>query len=119
LVRDQLFVHVGGGVIVAERLRLSFNLPVLAYTAGEQGRLGIVTYVPPSKATIGDLRVGADVRLAGQFGDPFTMALGVQVQIPTGDRDQYASDGKVRVVPRLLGAGEIGPFVYALKIGAQ
>jgi OmpA-OmpF porin, OOP family len=119
LVSDQLFVNVGGGVILANRLRLSANVPIAAYEAGEQGTLNGTTYVPPSSASIGDIRLGADVRLVGEFGDPFTAALGVQVHLPTGKQSDYTGDGKVRVVPRLLGAGEVGAFSYAVKLGLQ
>src|SRR5689334_8992168 len=33
IVSDQLFVHVGGGIILADRFRLSVNLPIAAYQA--------------------------------------------------------------------------------------
>jgi outer membrane protein OmpA-like peptidoglycan-associated protein len=119
LVKDQVFVHLGASIILGNRFRLSANFPVAAHEAGEQGTLGATTYVPPSSAGIGDLRLGADARLLGQFGEPFTLALGVEVHAPTGSQDDYTGDGKVRLTPRLLGAGEIGPFVYALKFGVQ
>ena len=77
LVKDQLFLHVGGGVIVANRFRFSASLPIAAYEAGEQGTLGTTTYVPPSSASIGDLRLGADARLVGELGNPITLAIGV------------------------------------------
>jgi outer membrane protein OmpA-like peptidoglycan-associated protein len=119
LIKDQLFLHVGGGIILAERLRLSVNLPIAAYQQGTQGTIGATTYRPPTETSVGDLRVGADLRLFGTYGDAFTTALGVQVHVPTGTQADYTGDGKVRIVPRLLGAGEIGPFAYALKVGMQ
>jgi outer membrane protein OmpA-like peptidoglycan-associated protein len=119
LIKDQLFLHVGGGIILAERLRLAVNLPVAVHQQGARGTVGTATYVPPDQASVGDLRVGADLRLFGEYGGAFTTALGVQVHVPTGNQADYTSDGKVRVVPRLLGAGEIGPFAYALKLGVQ
>src|SRR5437868_4546864 len=119
LVKDQLFLHVGGGVIVANRFRFSASLPIAAYEAGEQGTLGTTTYVPPSSASIGDLRLGADARLVGELGDPITLAIGAQAHLPTGQRGDYTGDGKIRLVPRALAAGEIGPFVYAVKLGVQ
>ena len=118
LIKDQFFLHVGGGIILAERLRLSFNLPIAAYQKGSAGQVGTALYAPP-KASVGDLRLGADVRLFGEYGGAFTTALGVQVHVPTGNPADYTGDGKIRVVPRLLGAGEIGPFAYAIKVGLQ
>ncbi|HKQ69952.1 MAG TPA: transporter, partial [Polyangiaceae bacterium] len=119
LVKDQLFLHVGGGIIVANRFRLSLNLPIAVYQGGEQGTLGTTTYAAPSSAGVGDLRIGADVRLVGEYGGPFTLAFGAQLHAPTGKQSDYTGDGKVRVVPRLLSAGDIGGFVYAVKVGAQ
>jgi len=119
IVRDQLFVHLGGSLVLANRFRLSASFPIAAYEAGEPGTLGNTTYAPPSSASIGDLRLGADARLVGEFGDPFTAAVGLQLQVPTGQRGDYTGDGKVRLAPRLLGAGEVGSFVYALKLGVQ
>jgi outer membrane protein OmpA-like peptidoglycan-associated protein len=92
---------------------------VAVYEAGEQGSLQGTTYAPPSSASLGDIRLGVDARLIGEFGDPFTAAIGVQVHLPTGKQADYTGDGKVRVVPRLLGAGEVGPFAYAAKLGLQ
>ena len=40
------------------------------------------------------------MRLAGEYGDPFTLAIGLQVHAPTGNRDAFAGDGAVRVMPR-------------------
>jgi outer membrane protein OmpA-like peptidoglycan-associated protein len=119
IVSDQVFIHAGGAIILANRFRLAVNLPILVYQAGDQVRVGTTTYVSPSSAAIGDLRLGADARLVGEVGDPFTLAFGVQVHLPTGKQADYTGDGKVRVVPRLLGAGEIGPFVYSVKLGVQ
>jgi outer membrane protein OmpA-like peptidoglycan-associated protein len=119
LIKDQFFLHVGGGIILAQRLRLSVNLPIAAYQQGSPGTVGTTTYAAPTEASVGDLRVGADLRLFGTYGDAFTTALGVQVHVPTGTQADYTGDGKIRIVPRLLGAGIIGPFTYALKLGVQ
>jgi outer membrane protein OmpA-like peptidoglycan-associated protein len=119
LVSDQIFVHLGAGIILANRLRLSASLPIAVHQEGDQVALGATTFVAPSSTSIGDVRLGADVRLAGEFGDAFTLAFGLQAHLPTGHQSDYTGDGKVRLVPQLLGAGEIGPFVYAVKLGAQ
>ena len=119
LVGDQLFVHVGGGVILGDRLRLALNLPITAYEKGEDARAIGTAFSAPSSAGVGDLRLSADFRLLGEYGDAFTAAIGVQAHLPTGKRDDYTSDGKVRIVPRLMAAGDLGPFAYALKVGLQ
>jgi OmpA-OmpF porin, OOP family len=119
LVGDQFFLNVGGSVIVRNRLLLSLNVPVAIYERGEEVTLDDATYAPPSNASIGDVRMGAAVRLLGNYGDPFTMAAGLQIYVPTGSRSDYTSDGKVRVVPRVLGAGDVGRVTYAARLGFQ
>jgi OOP family OmpA-OmpF porin len=118
LIEDQIFFHVGGGIILAQRLRLAVNLPIAVKQSGRSAGAGS-TIATPNDASVGDLRLGADVRLFGEYGDAFTTAIGVQVHVPTGTQADYTGDGKVRVVPRLLGAGEAGPFAYAVKVGVQ
>ena len=60
---------------------------------------------------IDPVRVGADVRLVGQYRSPFTLAAGASLYVPTGNQNDYTSDGVVRaVVPHLNFAGELGAF---------
>src|ERR1019366_1461454 len=66
---------------------------------------------------IGDLRLAADVRLFGTYGDPITPALGGRLWLPTGDAAKFLGDGEVRVGPQLLAAGDIGALVYAASLG--
>src|SRR5262249_12638639 len=73
-------------------------------------------YHAPISEDVGDIRIGADLRLLGEYGDPFTMALGLQLYLPSGRRDTYTGDETLRVHPRLLAAGEVGPFVYAARV---
>ncbi|MDP9001780.1 MAG: OmpA family protein, partial [Myxococcota bacterium] len=49
--------------------------------------------------------------------DPFTLALGGRVWLPTGDATKYLGDGEVRVGPQISAAGEIDAFVYAASLG--
>ena len=116
-VSSQLYLHLGGAVIAADRVRMAFSLPVLAVNRGEAGTVGGVLYSNTNGAALGDLRLGVDVRLLGHYGGAFTTAVGLQAHLPTGARDAYASDGKVRLVPRWLIAGDVGPFTYATVVG--
>lgn len=116
LVEDQLFAFFGGAVIIADRLRLGGALPVALATDGENGTLGGVRYQAPDGAALGDVRLSGDVRLVGRRGEPGTMALGVALYLPTGSQGDYASDGRVRVAPRLALAGDVGAATYAAKV---
>ena len=117
IIKHQLFVHLGGSVVLWERLRLGVNLPILAYQSGEGGTVQGIQFQAAEGAAVGDLRLAADVRLFGKYRSPISMAAGVAVFAPTGSQAAYASDGKVRVLPRLLLAGDIGNLVYSAKLG--
>jgi outer membrane protein OmpA-like peptidoglycan-associated protein len=119
LVGKQFFMHIGASLTIADRLRLGVSLPVALYQNGQNYTLGTTPLTPPSKAAIGDLRLGADVRLVGEYKDAFTMAIGAQVHLPTGVESQYTGDGKVDVQPRLLIAGDLADVAYAAKIGFE
>jgi OmpA-OmpF porin, OOP family len=117
LIEHQLFVHVGASAVLWNRLRLGASLPVLAYQEGEPGTVGGVAFRAEEGAAVGDLRLSADVRLLGEYRSPFSLAAGVAVFAPTGKQEAFAGDGKVRVLPRLLVAGDLGNIAYAAKLG--
>jgi outer membrane protein OmpA-like peptidoglycan-associated protein len=118
VVRNQFYIRPGGSIVLFDRLRLEANLPIQAAVDGHTGviqRNGVTTFFndPPKSSGLGDLRFGADARLYGVYGDPITMALGLQAWAPTGKRSQWAGDGAFRVRPRLMAAGEMGIFNYS------
>jgi OOP family OmpA-OmpF porin len=118
IVRNQIFVNAGAGIVLWERLRASVNVPIMVFAEGRAATLGGVTYPgPASSAGIGDVRLGLDVRLFGKYGDVITGAVGAQLALPTGDAASYSGDGMVRAAPRALIAGDVGAFVYAAKLG--
>jgi OOP family OmpA-OmpF porin len=119
IVTDQLFFHVGGSIVFLSRVRLGVNLPVLLTQDGSEtgGVVNGQRVVGATSGGVGDLRIGADLRLAGAYGDPFTLAVGGRVWLPTGDSTKYLGDGEVRVGPQLLAAGDIDAFAYAASLG--
>ncbi len=118
LVADQLFLHVGASLVLIDRFRLGLSLPLALYQYGFANPTGTPPS-PPNAAAIGDLRIGADVRLYGEYGDPFQIAVGGQVWLPTGVADQYTGDGKVRGAPHLLIAGDVLDIAYAVRFGVE
>lgn len=117
IVRHQVFAHLGGALVLWDRLRLGVNLPLLVYNKGATATVAGATFSSEDATTLGDLRLGADVRLLGAYEEAFTLAVGAQLFLPTGNEAAYASDGAVRVQPRLMGAGDIGSFAYAAQVG--
>jgi outer membrane protein OmpA-like peptidoglycan-associated protein len=116
IVAHQLYAHLGGTIILWNRVRFGVNLPILLYQAGDGGTVQGQSYVSSNKTTVGDLRVGGDVRIVGQYGDPVTFAGGLWLIAPTGSRKSYTGDGAVRAIPRLMVAGDVKPFVYAAQL---
>lgn len=116
LVRDQLVVHPGASVNLWSRARLAFDMPIAAFQDGDAGTANGVTYPAGNTASAGDLRLGADVRLVGRYGEPFTIAAGTQLFVPTGKESTYTSDG-ARLLPRVQASGTLGAFTYALGGG--
>jgi OOP family OmpA-OmpF porin len=118
IVGHMFTTHVGANVTLIDRLRLSASMPIVLYDEGEQGSLQGKTYAAPAnQQAIGDLRLGADLRLFGRYDGPATVALGAQLWVPTGDTQSYTGDGSVRLQPRALFAGQAGAFAYAAKLG--
>jgi OOP family OmpA-OmpF porin len=116
LVRHQTWVHLGGSIVLADRLRLGLNVPVAVYQDGDTTALNGETFKPSDKPAIGDIRLAADLRLVGTKTDPFTLAFGVRAWAPTGPREQFAGDGSFRVAPQLLAAGDLGVLTYAARL---
>jgi outer membrane protein OmpA-like peptidoglycan-associated protein len=120
VVSDQFFVHLGGSLVLWDRVRFGANLPVALVQGGDGATLAGVTYPRPTSPALGDLRLGADVRLVGKYRSPFTLAAGASLYLPTGTRDDYTSDGVVRaVIPHVNASGELGMFAYAAKVGFE
>jgi outer membrane protein OmpA-like peptidoglycan-associated protein len=117
LVESQLSAHLGASLILWERLRLGLSVPFVLTQSGEQGSVAGTPIEYSGDTALGDIRLGADVRLAGEYGGPFSIALGVQVHLPTGDRAAYSGDGGARLTPRLLIAGDIAVLAYSLRGG--
>jgi OmpA-OmpF porin, OOP family len=117
VVRDQLYAHLGASLNLWSRLRVSFDLPIAIWQDGTTDSIGTATYRAGTSSGVGDLRLGADVRIAGKYGQPFTLALGAQVFLPTGDSSSYLGDGSVRLLPHVAIAGDVKWFTYAANVG--
>ena len=115
LVRHQTFVHLGGAIVVAQRLRLALDVPVALYQDGESAIVNGERLSAATAPAFGDVRLAADVRVVGEHAGPFTLALGVRGWLPTGLRSQFTSDGSARIAPQVLAAGALGPFVWAAR----
>jgi OmpA-OmpF porin, OOP family len=116
LVDNQVFLHPGASLVLFQRLRGAVTMPIAVVQRGERVIVGTTTYAPPTSA-LGDVRLTSDVRLFGEHLGPVTGSLGAALYLPTGSRDNYTSDGTVRVTPRGSVAGDISLFTYAARVG--
>jgi OmpA-OmpF porin, OOP family len=105
LVAQQLVEHLQGAIVLWDRARVDLDLPVPLVHSGTTTVVGMMTYAAPEGSGVGDLRLGADVRLIGRVGSPFIGAVGAQLFLPTGDPKAFSSDGGVRFWPQLKAAG--------------
>lgn len=120
VVSDQVALHIGASVNLMDRLRLNLNVPAYVYATGDGGTVrGQRLNAPSSAQSIGDVRLGGDVRILGEYREAFSLAGGVDLWIPTATEGAYTSDGSMRFQPHLIGAGEIGMFVYSARLGVM
>jgi outer membrane protein OmpA-like peptidoglycan-associated protein len=119
IVSNQVFLHLGGSLVLFERLRLGVSVPIAVNQDGSPtgGLVNGQRIVIDAGAGVGDLRAAADLRLAGEYGDAFTLALGARIWFPTGSAQKYLGDDQVRVGPHLSAAGDLGALGYAATLG--
>lgn len=120
VVSDQIALHIGASVNLIDRLRFNLNIPAYVYATGDGGTVqGQRLAAPTSAQSIGDIRIGGDVRILGEYREAFSLAGGVDLWVPTATEGAYSSDGSMRFQPHLIGAGEIGVFVYSARLGVM
>ncbi len=120
LVSGQLYAHLGGSLVLWDRVRVGLNVPLALLNSGNDGIAEGYSVKAPTGVAIGDVRLGADARLVGVFGSPFSLALGVQAFVPSGKPASFTGDGKIRLLPRLMAAGTVnGIFTYGAMLGVM
>jgi outer membrane protein OmpA-like peptidoglycan-associated protein len=117
IVADQLFLHAAISFALFDRVLLSADMPFAVFQTGDSPLVGGTRFTSPNEAQLGDLRMGARLRLFGDFWDPFQIGVGGYVFVPTGPAGSYAADGAVRGEPHLLVGGRTQHFVYSASLG--
>jgi OmpA-OmpF porin, OOP family len=119
VVAGQGFLHLGASFALWDRLLLSLSLPIALVQSGEAPSAGNFTFVAPSSAQVGDLRLGARIRLVGEDGAPFQLGGSVDVHAPTAPSGSFAGEGTARLSPRLLAGGQASRFVWSAAAGVD
>ncbi len=117
VVKHQLFAHLGGSVVLWERLKLGVSLPVLLVNEGEPLVIGTTALAADSGPGVGDLRMTGEARLYGAYASPFSLALETAAFFPTGRRAAFTSDRYVRAAGDVRIAGDVGTLAYAGSTG--
>lgn len=124
VVSDQAFAELGAAVTY-QRLRVYANFASPLAVLGQGGVVGAYRFAGPlvslaeNPDTITDVRLGIDARLFGEPDSPFRAGVGAQLFIPSGDRNDYVTDGTLRGMARLLIAGDQAWFSWAGHLGVH
>ena len=119
IVSSQAFLHVGASLALFDRLLISAALPVAVVQSGDSPTIDGAKLTSPSSAAVGDLRLGARVRMLGEDNTPFQLGLGAYLFAPTGPSDTFTGEGTLRLEPHLTVGGRLPRFVWSASIGVM
>ncbi|CAN90277.1 OmpA family protein [Sorangium sp. So ce145] len=120
IVGHQLFLHLNSSLTLWDRLHVNVDLPLAVLQQGDSPAAEGLSFRSPSDVQLGDLRVGLRLRLLGDYFDPFQLAVGGFVWVPTGDRDgSFVGEDSVRGLPQILAGGRIPGFVWSAAAGVD
>jgi OOP family OmpA-OmpF porin len=118
LLSDQLILNAGITIAFANRVSISADMPFGLLSRGEAATVGEFAFEEPGAQALGDLRLGARVRLFGEYYDGFQIGVGGYMWMPTGSETAYLSNGAVRGQPQLLLGGRADRFIWTAMGGA-
>ncbi|MBW2459543.1 MAG: OmpA family protein, partial [Deltaproteobacteria bacterium] len=121
IVENQAYLHLNGGIGLFDRVSVNLDIPIAFAQTGTDPASDGVGFQSPSSAQFGDLRVGARVRLWGEYTDPVQLGLGGYVWFPTGPSDEgsFVSDGTVRGMPQALVGGRYDWLLWSFATGPE
>ncbi|MBK8254309.1 MAG: OmpA family protein [Polyangiaceae bacterium] len=108
VVASQMFLHVAASLSLFDRGLISLSLPVALVQGGDALSVDGTDVAAPTSAALGDLRIGARVRIVGDDDGPAQFGAGGYVYVPTGSTEatgSFTGDGSVRIAPHLLFGG--------------
>jgi outer membrane protein OmpA-like peptidoglycan-associated protein len=111
VVGDQLFLHLDAAFSLSNRVLLDVDVPVALLQSGDSPNRGGIAFSSPNSVQFGDLRLGARLRIFGEYHDPFQIAVGGYVWAPTGAKNSFVSSGQVRGLPQLILGGRVAERV--------
>lgn len=118
LSESQLYVHVGGSLALWDRLLVSLDLPLALHQTGDTIRIGLFRQEGSTGGGLGDLRLGARVRLFRDADAPFSFSLGAFTFVPTATND-WTGAGHVYGEPQALVGGRHSNLKYSGYVGVR
>ncbi|MFT3776537.1 MAG: thrombospondin type 3 repeat-containing protein [Minicystis sp.] len=122
VVGRQAMLHLGASLAIQDRLLVSAVLPLAVIQNGGSPTVRGTTLQSPTKAQVGDLRLGLRVRMVGEDGDAFQLGVAFNLHTPTAPSGSFAGEGTVRAAPQLLLGGRFRAgttWVWSAAIGAM
>ncbi|WP_437796324.1 OmpA family protein [Sorangium sp. So ce693] len=119
VVSDQLTFRLGASLPLWNKVSFDLDAPLTAVQSGESPSGGGQQFPSPSGAALGDVRLGARVQLHGTYHDPFQLAVGAYLWLPTGADDSFVSDGSVRAMPYVAVGGRMERLVWSTALGTE
>jgi len=119
LVGEQMLTHFDAAVMMWNRVRFDLNLPLSLFASGTTAQIDTQSYAAPQSGVVGDIRLGAAVRVLQRSRGHLVAAAGLQLFVPTGTTRAFTGDGGVRLWPRAMVSGERRRVVWAASLGLQ
>lgn len=107
VLRHQAYVRADVAYAVGDRALAWIDVPFLVAASGDAEAAKLVQIRAPGGASIGDVRLGARVHLAGASDGPFQLALSNAIALPTGERAEFTGDGRVTFEEALVVGGRV------------
>ena len=121
VVRDHLVLHAGVSLGLGDRVSVFALLPIHLLMKGESGLS--LPNTAPEGAGLGDLALGARIRLLGDVTTTAALSGEIIARLPTAElanNDQlYSGDAVGSYEPALVGEVRSGPFDVRLRAGAR
>lgn len=120
VVEHQLVLHPAVSLAVWERVLMTVALPIVLVNQGGRRELAgavPVTVAAPNEASVGNILLGARVRLVGTPHDEVEIAAGGQFWLPTGRPEELTGDLRLRAMPYASASGAWRRLAYASHVG--
>lgn len=117
----QAFFLLNASLSIQSRLLVSAVLPVAVVQKGNNSVIQGQPIASSQPAQLGDLRLGARVRILGEDTEPFQLAVSFDGHIPTAPKGGFAGEGAFRAAPQIIVGGRFKAgldFAWSAAMGA-